>query len=58
MSTATATRYTPEDLLALPDGKRFELVDGENAGAAMNHSVAVWAYRNEVVSNMVVKANR
>jgi Uma2 family endonuclease len=28
MSTATATRYTPEDLLALPDGKRFELVNG------------------------------
>ncbi len=28
MSTATATRYTPQDLLALPDGKRYELVDG------------------------------
>jgi Uma2 family endonuclease len=31
MSTAVATearRYTPEDLLALPDEKRYELVDG------------------------------
>ena len=31
MSTVTATeaRYTPEDLLALPDGKSYELVDGQ-----------------------------
>src|SRR6266849_7721093 len=30
MSTAEAkTRYTPEGLLALPDGKNYELVDGE-----------------------------
>ena len=31
MSTAVATetrRYTPEELLAMPDGKNFELVDG------------------------------
>jgi Uma2 family endonuclease len=30
MSTATPTevRYTPEDLLAMPDGKGYELVDG------------------------------
>ena len=31
MSTTVATqarRYTPEDLLAIPDGKRYELVDG------------------------------
>src|SRR5262249_51043630 len=30
MSTAiaTETRYTPEDLLTLPDGKRYELVGG------------------------------
>jgi Uma2 family endonuclease len=31
MSTAVATearRYTPEDLLAMPDGKRYELVNG------------------------------
>jgi len=26
---ATTTTYTPEDLLALPDGKNYELVDGE-----------------------------
>src|SRR5262245_59881186 len=25
---ANETRYTPEDLLSLPDGKRFELVNG------------------------------
>jgi Uma2 family endonuclease len=29
MSTATVTRYTPEDLLAMPDGKSYELVRGE-----------------------------
>ncbi len=32
MSTAVATetrRYTPEDLLAMPDGKNYELVDGQ-----------------------------
>jgi len=31
MSTAIATevRYTPEDLLAMPDGKSYELVDGQ-----------------------------
>jgi hypothetical protein len=25
----TATHYTPEDLLALPDYGRFELIDGQ-----------------------------
>jgi Uma2 family endonuclease len=29
MSTALQTRYTPEDLLTMPDGDRYELVDGE-----------------------------
>ena len=31
MSTAveTKTQYTPEDLLAMPDGKSYELVDGQ-----------------------------
>jgi Uma2 family endonuclease len=31
MSTAVATkaRYTPEELLAMPDGKSYELVDGQ-----------------------------
>ena len=31
MSTAvtTTTQYTPEELLAMPDGDRFELVDGQ-----------------------------
>jgi Uma2 family endonuclease len=31
MSTALATKtqYTPEELLAMPDGDRFELVDGQ-----------------------------
>jgi Uma2 family endonuclease len=28
MTIVTERRYTPEDLLALPDGERFELVDG------------------------------
>ena len=29
MSTAIHTRYTPEELLTMPDGDRYELVDGE-----------------------------
>jgi hypothetical protein len=31
MSTAVATKtqYTPEDLLATPDGKRYKLVGGQ-----------------------------
>lgn len=29
MSTTLQTRYTPEDLLTMPDGDRYELVDGE-----------------------------
>lgn len=29
MSTTPACRYTPDDLLAMPDGDRYELVDGE-----------------------------
>ena len=31
MSTAVATKthYTPEDLLAMPDGKSYELVGGQ-----------------------------
>jgi Uma2 family endonuclease len=28
-AVATKTRYTPEDLLAMPDGKSYELVDGQ-----------------------------
>ncbi len=29
MRTSVVTRYTPEDLLAMPDGKSYELVKGE-----------------------------
>ncbi len=32
MSTAEPLVYTPEDLLCMPDGKHFELVDGELRG--------------------------
>jgi Uma2 family endonuclease len=28
LATESTTRYTPEDLLAMPDGKSYELVDG------------------------------
>ena len=28
IATASKTRYTPEDLLAMPDGKDYELVNG------------------------------
>ena len=27
--SAVSQRYTPEDLLAMPDGQRFDLVDGQ-----------------------------
>ena len=29
MTIATKTRYTPEDLLNMPDGKSYELVNGQ-----------------------------
>jgi Uma2 family endonuclease len=29
VATENKTRYTPEDLLAMPDGKNYELVDGQ-----------------------------
>ena len=29
MAIATKTHYTPEDLLAIPDGKSYELVGGQ-----------------------------
>ena len=29
MSTVTKPQFTPEDLLAMPDGDRYELVDGQ-----------------------------
>ena len=35
VATATKTRYTPEDLLAMPDGKGYELVNGELVGHEM-----------------------
>jgi Uma2 family endonuclease len=39
--SATATVYTPDDLLAMPDGDHFELVDGHlverNIGAESSH---------------------
>src|SRR5438876_733284 len=40
MSTVAApTRYTPEDLLRMPDGNRYELVDGQ----LVEHTMSTWA---------------
>ena len=40
MSTiTTTTRYTPEDLLRMPDGKRYELVDGN----LVETNVSLWS---------------
>jgi Uma2 family endonuclease len=40
MSTATAkARYTPEDLLRMPDGNRYELVDGQ----LVELNVSIWS---------------
>lgn len=41
MSIATEAGLTPEDLLNLPDGQRFELVDGQLVEHHMSHA-AVW----------------
>lgn len=35
---ATAIQYTPEDLLKMPDGDRFELVDGR----LVEHTMSMW----------------
>jgi Uma2 family endonuclease len=40
MSTATGQRrYTPEDLLTMPDGDRYELVDGR----LVEHTMSAWS---------------
>jgi Uma2 family endonuclease len=40
MSTVAApTRYTPEDLLKMPDGDRYELVDGQ----LVEHTMSTWS---------------
>lgn len=41
MSIATEIRLTPEDLLSLPEGQRYELVDGQLVEHHMSHA-AVW----------------
>jgi Uma2 family endonuclease len=38
-TTATATRYTPEDLLRMQDGDRYELVDG----ALVECNMSIWS---------------
>jgi hypothetical protein len=39
ITVATAKRYTPEDLLAMPDGERYELVDGR----LVDHKISFWS---------------
>lgn len=41
MSIATTSRITPEELLKLPDGERYELVDGELVEGVMSFE-SVW----------------
>ena len=38
-TTATATRYTPEDLLKMPDGDQYELVDGQ----LVERNMSMWS---------------
>jgi Uma2 family endonuclease len=38
-TVASQTRYTPEDLLKMPDGDRYELVDGQ----LVEHNMSYWA---------------
>lgn len=39
MATAETRLYTPEDLLTMPDGKRFELVDGQ----LLERTMSMWS---------------
>ena len=39
METTAVTSYTPEDLLTMPDGDRYELVDGR----LVEHNMGAWA---------------
>lgn len=53
VTAAVRTRYTPEDLLAMPEGFRYELIDGElvprnmsvkssHVGRKVNHRIDLW----------------
>lgn len=42
MSTVEQHLYTPEDLLEMPDGDRYELVDGQLVERADKGAYAVW----------------
>lgn len=41
MSVSAATRFSPEDLLALPESEKYELIDGQLVEHSMSHA-AVW----------------
>jgi len=45
MSTAETTTFSPDDLLKLPDGKRFELVNGQLVEKAMGWDASYIAAR-------------
>ena len=42
VSTENKTLFTPEDLMAMPDGKNYELVDGRE-GRRLPERVSVWS---------------
>jgi Uma2 family endonuclease len=52
MATTTATTYTPDDLLTMPDGDRYELVDGQLVERSMGaESSFVAARLSRLVGN-------
>ena len=58
MSTVEQRTYTPEDLLTMPDGKHYELVDGELVETHMSmESVWIQGQVYEQI-NQFVKRNR
>jgi Uma2 family endonuclease len=50
ITAATEKRYTPEDLLTMPDGKLYELVDGR----LVERKMSIWSrYVAGVISRML-----
>jgi Uma2 family endonuclease len=58
MATVEPTRFTPEDLLKMPDGKHYELVDGELVETEMSLESAWVAKTVSRRLDEVVEANR
>ncbi len=54
-SVATQTQYTPEDLLAMPDGKSYELVGGQLVERKMGMESSWVAYAVTLEAGAVLR---